>query len=1520
MAILVIMLALFLAMAGSFLNGKHAYAATLTPLDSWEEAADTSWYDSSSTSFSLSTPEQLAGLAVLVNEGNRFEGVTIFLANDIDVSGRLWRSIGFSTTSNNSKSFWEDSRYVRAFSGVFNGAGHTISGVMLDTSSETLTGIIDSASGSSGLAYTSKYSLGFFGAAYQAQILNVGIQGSIEESVNSRFRATGGLCGALYDTRVVNCSSEVAVISQGTHVGALAGWCLGSSSVRGCESKGSVSLELIEETTVARYVGGCLGQVDTKSSIQNCSNYARVETTQAQSSYAGGVIGYSNAYGQNIRACKNYGSLKVDTLVVGGVMGCFVPDSSYEGVLAGCANYSSVASSGVSSENDAACVGGVIGWLRGFEKTGNFSFERCSNEGAVAYENDEENACVGGLVGRISLETANSEEADSILVTACYSTGLISCQEQSALSEDSWVGGLFGDAGVLPLVIESSYVAQPSQSSDATIDVTLSALSAALPEGTRLQNFFYEESSFAGATQVSSTLAGCSSRSAAEMKEETFVSELNERTSYFERSTDASNYGFPLLGESNSRVITEGDVAPLSSATYNGCAQVPAVVVYDEQGDVLSSNNYKVTYKKAGVVCEASDVVDAAKYSLIITGVGNYEGSVELVYYINKRYLTSEDISVKSKSVPYRGTAYTLDELIEGVDWVIQPGDVTLASDPDKLINKGSNKEISIVAGESGNVGIYGGGSLTKKVTIAAGTFTLGAINSSAYTGEAVSVSLTAANALNGESALAYGLDYEVTSYRDAAGETIEASKVVEPGTYWVVCTGLGNYSGATAEASFTIVAGSLEVAAPAELSYTGNAVSPTLEVTDSVSGLAVSAEDFSVTYESVLDEQGVSCPLQPEDIKEPGSYVAVITGKSPRYSSEELRVTFCISEKNFSVDVFGDYAYAGEDATTNIVVRSESKTEEVEGVTQYVQLTRDSDYTLRLEQWSAEVGSWCVVSEAVEQGNYRVSITGEGDYYGTVVRTFSVTPAGIASALAEELSFTGAALNPVLKVEATTGASLRESVDYEVTYDLDGVEVAADALFSAGTYTVTISGCDNYVGSVKVSLVVNQACLWVNDLASVGFTGYAPAIEVEAYATAAVHDAAASSSSANLPSALSSDLYGIRFWQDGRQISTRDMIHAGSYTVEVYVLPDYESNFKEDARSVEKTFEVRPAQVSISEASSVSYDGLSHAYVPVFTNIGTGEEINPSIYKASYFDEEGNEVAPASIINAGTYYYRSTVLDAYAGDVDTASFEVKFKISLRYLTMPTIPDVQYTGTAVVPQVALVNDEGQKLKASEYEVWYTDANGLKTIAPEDLIEPGSYLAWAKATGSNYDNVVHWNPFNIVMTYASQDSEERNEGVIAGGITADDSASGGAGSGSSAAGNDASSNSSAKRPLALANTLSDSSSTAGTPAAGDSVAAAAVSEAGEEASQAGNEGAYSENASPEKEGDSEEAAEAEEGFMPAVGQALENAAEALAGMPLQLQMLLALGLLFLLGVLSELGLRLRFAKIYGSIFA
>ena len=47
---------------------------------------DTSWYNEEDTEFTLTTTEQLYGLAQLVNEGNSFYQKTIKLGNDIDLS------------------------------------------------------------------------------------------------------------------------------------------------------------------------------------------------------------------------------------------------------------------------------------------------------------------------------------------------------------------------------------------------------------------------------------------------------------------------------------------------------------------------------------------------------------------------------------------------------------------------------------------------------------------------------------------------------------------------------------------------------------------------------------------------------------------------------------------------------------------------------------------------------------------------------------------------------------------------------------------------------------------------------------------------------------------------------------------------------------------------------------------------------------------------------------------------------------------------------------------------------------------------------------------------------------------------------------------------------------------------------------------------------------------------------------------------------------------------------------------
>ncbi|SHJ52785.1 hypothetical protein [Parasporobacterium paucivorans] len=81
---------------------------------------DISWYNSSNTSFSISTASELAGLSVLAATGNDFTGKTIRLEGNINLTGHFWIPIGMNTTND--------------FNGTFLGQGHTITGLVLDTS------------------------------------------------------------------------------------------------------------------------------------------------------------------------------------------------------------------------------------------------------------------------------------------------------------------------------------------------------------------------------------------------------------------------------------------------------------------------------------------------------------------------------------------------------------------------------------------------------------------------------------------------------------------------------------------------------------------------------------------------------------------------------------------------------------------------------------------------------------------------------------------------------------------------------------------------------------------------------------------------------------------------------------------------------------------------------------------------------------------------------------------------------------------------------------------------------------------------------------------------------------------------------------------------------------------------------------------------------------------------------------------------------------------------------------------
>ncbi len=107
----------------------------------WNGTADTSWFTGDKTSYDISTAEQLAGFSQLVNTAahpDRFRGVTINLTNDIILNNTSnWKK--WNTTP--PKNIWdpigeEGSPMLgyRPFAGYFNGNGHTISGMYVNTS------------------------------------------------------------------------------------------------------------------------------------------------------------------------------------------------------------------------------------------------------------------------------------------------------------------------------------------------------------------------------------------------------------------------------------------------------------------------------------------------------------------------------------------------------------------------------------------------------------------------------------------------------------------------------------------------------------------------------------------------------------------------------------------------------------------------------------------------------------------------------------------------------------------------------------------------------------------------------------------------------------------------------------------------------------------------------------------------------------------------------------------------------------------------------------------------------------------------------------------------------------------------------------------------------------------------------------------------------------------------------------------------------------------------------------------
>ena len=338
----------------------------------WDGTADTDWYKwhPFTDSYEISEPEELAGLAELVNDGKDFSGKTITLTKDIDLGGNRetktnsWVSIG------NNK---------MTFNGTFRGNGHKIKNLYID-----MTGTAAAADGYRGL----------FGQTNGADISGITFEGvDLTTSTTNYYHNVGTLVGYARATDVsdITADGEITIPAKSAYTGGLAGKF--SGTITDCVNNVDV--------TSGYQVGGIVGTTydNNGTKIIRCINNGTItaKTTGTTKTYAsGGIAGMLYRADDEIRYCINTGTVTGTNQSLGGILG--TGGASYKNTQVN----SSYNVGAVKAEATSSYVGGIVGYA-------NISYApvvaKCYNAGELSGS-----SYIGGIIGTQSAATVNGSQ------------------------------------------------------------------------------------------------------------------------------------------------------------------------------------------------------------------------------------------------------------------------------------------------------------------------------------------------------------------------------------------------------------------------------------------------------------------------------------------------------------------------------------------------------------------------------------------------------------------------------------------------------------------------------------------------------------------------------------------------------------------------------------------------------------------------------------------------------------------------------------------------------------------------------------------------------------------------------------------------------------------------------------------------------------------------------------------------------------------------------------------------------
>ncbi len=687
----------------------------------------------------------------------------------------------------------------------------------------------------------------------------------------------------------------------------------------------------------------------------------------------------------------------------------------------------------------------------------------------------------------------------------------------------------------------------------------------------------------------------------------------------------------------NPKALTANMVQPIASQPYTGSAIEPTVTVNVGKKTLTAGTDYTVTYK---------DNTNVGTAKVIVTGKGNYTGSVETKFNITAKALTASmvrDIAAQT---------YTGSPIVP--ELTVKDGETALSKDTDYTVKYQNN----LNAGTA-TVTLTGKGNYSDSVSK---TFTIKQKDVTAQR-DATDIQVVVDKGTfdaptfgDVTGTLAYSYD-GATSY-DAIVKKLETLQLGATGDIEYTYTANGNYTGTiTGKLHFTVVnlpAATITTAPAAKTGLTFNG-------TEQVLVNAGSGITTGCTLQYKLD--GGSYNAELPKATNAGNYTVYykVKGNNTTHSdSSEQSFTVTIAPKTVTAAVSVEptsYTYTGEAIVPTTVTVKDGTT-----------VIPASEYTVTYGS-NTNAGKATVMVKDQDGGNYVVS--------GTA--TFTITKAALSSVT---VSLKGWTYGDTAKTPTVSGNLGGGNVTYQ--YKADNASTYTSTVpTNAGTYTVkaTVAESANYkaataTGSFTIApKTVTNAAVTLSQT-SYAYTGRAfqPSVTVKDGTTV-----------------IPASEYTVAY-TDNTNVGTATVTVSdragGNYVV-----------------SGTATFTITKAALS---GVSVSLGGWTYgdtAKTPTVSgNLGNAN-VTYQYKAADAADETYTNVVPT---NAGTYTVKATVAESanYAAATATRNFTIVPK-AISKATVENIGEQEFTGRTITPTVT-VKDSTVVLTDADYSVAYAN--------------------------------------------------------------------------------------------------------------------------------------------------------------------------------------------------------------------